>query len=281
MTQSKTKKLTSRLGLYLVFVLVAIFFLFPILWTLSLSFKTVPELYEIPPALFPESLNFDNYKYLIEQVQILRGVKNSVIVTAATIAGTMLIAIPASYAFSRIKFRGSNFVQFLILMFQMISPLVIVIPVYRYFAKIGLLNTTLGLIMIYIAISAPFQVWFLKSFFDTIPMELDEAAYIDGCTRPQVLTKILVPTIVPGIFSGVLLVFISSWSQFVVPYILMDTPSKMPLACLLVNLQSKLNQITTHYLAAASILTILPTVLLFLFLQKYIVSALTAGAVKG
>lgn len=277
----KAKRRATNILLYLVFILVAVFFLFPILWTLSLSFKTVPELYQVPPSLLPESLNFDNYIYLIEQVKILRGVGNSVVITVATIVGTMVLAIPAAYAFSRIKFKGSNFVQFLILMFQMISPLVIVIPLYRYYAKIGLLNTTIGLIMVYIAISAPFQVWFLKSFFDTIPMELDEAAYIDGCQRGQVVTKILVPTIVPGIFSGVLLVFISSWSQFVVPYILMDTPSKMPLACLLVNLQSKLNQITTHYLAAASILTILPTVLLFLFLQKYIVSALTAGAVKG
>lgn len=281
MTGGKVKRRVSKGLLYLVFVLVIIFFLFPVLWTLSLSFKTVPELYKIPPALLPETLQMENYTYLVEQVHILRGVANSVIITAATIVGTMLIAVPASYAFSRIQFKGSRFLQFLILMFQMISPLVIVIPLYRYFADIGLLNTTIGLIVVYIAISAPFQVWFLKSFFDTIPKELDEAAYIDGCSRLQVVTKILLPTIIPGVFSGVLLVFISSWSQFIVPYILMDTPSKMPLACLLVNLQGKLNQITTHYLAAASILTILPTVVLFLCLQKYIVSALTTGAVKG
>lgn len=281
MTQSKTKKHLVNGLIYLTFALVIIFFLFPILWTLSLSFKTVPELYKVPPALLPESLNFDNYLYLIDQVQILRGVKNSVIITCATIIGTMLVSVPAAYAFSRIRFKGNNFAQFLVLVFQMISPLVIVIPLYRYFAKIGLLNTTIGLIMIYIAISAPFQVCFLKGFFDTIPAELDEAAYIDGCSRLQTVTKILVPTIVPGLFSGILLVFISSWSQFVVPYIMMDTPSKMPLACLLVNLQGKLTQITTHYMAAASILTILPTVILFLALQKYIVSALTAGAVKG
>lgn len=281
MTQSKSKKHITNGLIYLAFALVIIFFLTPILWTLSLSFKTVPELYKVPPALLPESLNFDNYVYLVEQVQIMRGVKNSVIITAATILGAMVVSIPAAYAFSRIKFKGSNIAQFLVLMFQMISPLVIVIPLYRYFAKIGLLNTTVGLVMIYIAISAPFQVWFLKSFFDTIPVELDEAACIDGCSKLQTVTKILIPTIVPGIFSGVLLVFISSWSQFVVPYIMMDTPSKMPLACMLVNLQGKLQQVTTHYLAAASILTILPTVILFLTLQKYIVSALTAGAVKG
>ena len=138
MTESKLKRRIVNGMLYLLFALVIVFFLFPILWTLSLSFKTVPELYQVPPALFPESLAIDNYAYLVQQVKILRGVWNSMIVTLSTIVGTMLIAVPAAYAFSRIRFKGSAFVQFLILMFQMISPLVIVIPLYRYFAKIGL-----------------------------------------------------------------------------------------------------------------------------------------------
>ena len=206
---------------------------------------------------------------------------NSLKVTAGTIVGTMIISVPAAYCFSRMKFRFSKQLQFIVLMFQMISPLVVVIPLYRYLSSLGMLNSLIGLTLIYIAISAPFQVWFLKSFLDTIPVELDEAATIDGCSRLQTVVKILLPVIVPGLFSGVLLVFITSWSQFIVPYILIDSPTKMPVSALLVNLQGKLNQITTHYLAGASVLTILPTVILFVFLQKYIVSALTSGAVKG
>ena len=270
-----------KVALYFFYFIVAVFFLFPVLWVLSLSLKTVAELYKVPPAILPETFAWENYVYLFEQINIMQGIWNSLKVTAGTIVGTMIISVPAAYCFSRMKFRFSKQLQFIVLMFQMISPLVVVIPLYRYLSSLGMLNSLIGLTLIYIAISAPFQVWFLKSFLDTIPVELDEAATIDGCSRLQTVVKILLPVIVPGLFSGVLLVFITSWSQFIVPYILIDSPTKMPVSALLVNLQGKLNQITTHYLAGASVLTILPTVILFVFLQKYIVSALTSGAVKG
>lgn len=270
-----------KVALYFFYFIVAVFFLFPVLWVLSLSLKTVPELYKVPPAILPETFAWENYVYLFEQINIMQGIWNSLKVTAGTIVGTMIISVPAAYCFSRMKFRFSKQLQFIVLMFQMISPLVVVIPLYRYLSSLGMLNSLIGLTLIYIAISAPFQVWFLKSFLDTIPVELDEAATIDGCSRLQTVVKILLPVIVPGLFSGVLLVFITSWSQFIVPYILIDSPTKMPVSALPVNLQGKLNQITTHYLAGASVLTILPTVILFVFLQKYIVSALTSGAVKG
>ncbi|HEY5583667.1 MAG TPA: carbohydrate ABC transporter permease [Ruminiclostridium sp.] len=277
----KRKSVLTKISLYLFYIFVSVFFLFPLLWTLSLSFKTIPELYRIPPSILPDSFAFDNYKYVIFQVNLLSGVWNSIKITLGTIIGTLAITIPAAYCFSRMKFRFSKPLQFIILMFQMISPLVVVVPLYRYFSMLNLLNSHTGLICIYIATSAPFQVWFLKSFIDTIPKELDEAAVIDGCSRPQTVVKIILPVIAPGIFSAVLLIFILSWSQFIIPYILIDTPSKMPIATMLVNLQSTLSQITTHYLASASIVAILPTIILFVFLQKYIVAALTAGAVKG
>ncbi len=277
----KTSNTIAVIVLYLFYIAVAAFFLLPILWVLSLSLKTVPELYRMPPSLLPDSFMLDNYKYVVVQVRLLTGVWNSIKITLGTIAGTLVISIPAAYCFSRMKFKFSKQLQFIILMFQMISPLVVVVPIYRYFSMMHLLNSHTGLICIYIATSAPFQVWFLKSFIDTIPKELDEAATIDGCNRLQTVIKMILPVIAPGIFSAVLLIFILSWSQFVIPYILIDTPSKMPIAVQLVNLQSTLSQITTHYLAAASIVAILPTIILFVFLQKYIVAALTAGAVKG
>lgn len=277
----KANNTIAIIALYLFYTAVAAFFLLPLVWVLSLSLKTIPELYRMPPALLPDSFMLDNYKYVVVQVRLLTGVWNSLKITLGTIGGTLAISIPAAYCFSRMKFRLSKQLQFIILMFQMISPLVVVVPLYRYFSMMNLLNSHTGLICIYIATSAPFQVWFLKSFIDTIPKELDEAATIDGCNRLQTVMKIILPVIAPGIFSAVLLIFILSWSQFVIPYILIDSPGKMPIAVQLVNLQSTLSQITTHYLAAASIVAILPTIILFVFLQKYIVAALTAGAVKG
>lgn len=267
--------------LYLIFILVAIFFLFPILWTLSLSLKSVPELFHVPPSLFPEKPMWENYTYVLTQCQFGLGIKNSLIISFGTIVGTLVITLPAAYCFSRMRFRFKRKLQFFILMFQLISPLVAVIPLYRYFSKMNLLNTHIAVIIICIATSAPFQVYYLKGFIDTIPKELDDAAMIDGCTRMGTLTRVLMPVVAPGLLSSVLLIFISSWSQFIIPYILIDKASLMPAAVRLSNLQSSLREITTHYLAAASILSILPVVVVFILLQKYIVSALTDGAVKS
>lgn len=277
----KTRRFTSKTILYIVYLAVAVFFLFPILWTLSMSLKSVQELYEVPPSILPDKPLFENYIYVLTQCQFGRGILNSLLISFGTIAGTLVIAVPAAYCFSRRSFPGSRQIQFIILMFQMISPLVAVIPLYRYFSRINLLNTYMGVIMICIAISAPFQVWFLKGFMDTIPKDMDEAATIDGCNRLTALIRVILPVIAPGVLSAVLLIFISSWSQFIVPYILIDKPSMMPAAVRLVNLQSSLREITTHYLAAASILSIVPIIIVFVGLQRYIVSALTAGAVKG
>ena len=272
----------QKIVLYIFFVIVAFFFLFPILWTLSLSLKTIPELFEIPPSILPKTFTgIGNYLYVISNYGITGSLLNSLYITLWTVIGCLTVTLPAAYAFSRMKFKFSSQVQFIILMFQMISPLVIVIPLYKYYSSLNLLNSFTGLITIYIAISAPFQVWFLKGFLDTIPKELDEASIIDGCSRLQTLIKVLIPIISPGVLSSVLLISIMSWSQFIVPYILIDSPAKMPISVRLLNLQSSLTNITTHYLAAASIIAIFPTVLLFVFLQKYIVSAMTAGSVKG
>ncbi|MDR1419432.1 MAG: carbohydrate ABC transporter permease [Treponema sp.] len=279
--RGKSGKVVSLVFLYAFFVFIAVFFLFPVVWTVSLSFKTMRELYRFPPKILPGSLYLENYGYVINQYNIFAGVRNSFYITIITVVGTLLITIPAAYAFSRIKFALSRVLQFSILLFQMISPIVMLIPLYRYFSRMGLLNSYFGLVAIYIAVSVPFQVWFIRGFLDTIPVQLDEAATIDGCNRLQVITRVLLPVITPGLFSASLLIFISSWSQFVVPYILISAPAKMPVSVALVNLQSSLTSINTQFLAAGSVVAIAPTIILFVILQKFIVSAMTAGAIKG
>ena len=274
-------RMLAQIATYILFALITVFFLFPILWVLSTSFKTTQELFSVPPTLLPASLQFENYLHILFNTRIVISLRNSLILEAGAVAGALLIAYPAAYAFSRYHFRHKSMVMFLVLIFQMISPLIIVIPLYNYFIKLNLLNSMVSVICVYIAAALPFQTWFLKNFIDTIPVELDEAARIDGCNRALTILRVVFPVTLPGVFSSGLLTAISSWSQFIVPYILLDDPNKLPAAVALVNLQSTQDTITTHYLAAASIICILPTVLLFLFLQRYIVSALTAGAVKG
>ncbi|MBU9737464.1 carbohydrate ABC transporter permease [Diplocloster agilis] len=277
----KKSRTGTKIGLYLVYIVISIFFLYPVLWVLSYSFKTVPELFSVPPKFLPQSLQLDNYRYVIQNTYIVKNIWNSFYIVVLTMLGTLVLALPASYLFSRFRFRLSRQLQFFILIFQMISPIVIAIPLYNYLSRINLVNNHAVLILIYIAISIPMAVLNIKSYLDTIPKEIDEAAIIDGCSHWQILTKIHIPTSISGIISVSLMIMVSLWGQFVVPFILLNDAVKFPVSVGLINLQSSSEAITTHYLAAACILGILPTTLIFLILQKYIVSAMTAGAVKG
>lgn len=275
------KKTKAKVFLYIFYAIISIFFLFPLLWLLSLSFKTVPELFENPPSLLPDTFAIDNYKYVLWRTNMFRYLKNSLIYCGCTIIGAMILSVPAAYAFSRFRFRGKKMLMFGVLFFQMISPLIVVIPLYRYFSRMGWLNNFWSLIAVYIALTLPFSTWSLKGYVDTIPIELDESSMIDGCTRMGTMMKIIAPLIVPGVVSVVILVFVRTWSQFIVPYILLNDQEMFPISVALVNLQSTSDAITTHYLAAAGVIAILPTLIVFILLQRFIVSAMTAGAVKG
>jgi multiple sugar transport system permease protein len=277
---SKEKR-NTKIGVIILFVIFGMFFMGPLLWVLSLSFKTVPELFYTPPKFFPEHFSFNNYAQALWNADILTYLINSVRLVVGTLIVASVIIIPAAYAFSRIPFKGSKTFQFSILIFQMISPLIISIPLYRYFSTLGLLNNWSSLTLIYVALVLPFGTWTLKGYFDTIPYSIDEAGTIDGCSRWQVLTMILMPLIVPGLISVIVIMFVTSWAQFIVPFIMLSDSRMFPVSVGLVNMQSSADTITTHLLAAACIIAIAPTLLVFVVLQKYIVSALTAGAVKG
>ncbi|TFJ92191.1 carbohydrate ABC transporter permease [Lentibacillus salicampi] len=281
MQRRMNKQTVLKFSLYISYFFVGILFLFPLLWVLSLSFKTSKELYNVPPTLLPDNLQFENYKHVIENNNILAYLGNSVQVVALTVILTLIIVLPAAFALSRFKFKLKGLLLLGIILTQMISAVVISIPLYRLFAELGLLNNFAILIIVYVAVVLPFSTWFLKGYFDTIPIELDEAATVDGCNKFQILTRVLLPSSMPGIVSVTLLVAVQSWSQFVIPFILLDMQSLYPVSVGIVNLQSTQQAVTTHYLAAGSVLSILPVIVLFVLLQRFIVGALTTGAVKG
>jgi multiple sugar transport system permease protein len=255
--------------------------MFPIIWVLSLSLKSIPELFATPLIWFSSDPQFGNYLHVINNTRIVDYLLNSVKIVFLTIILTLMIAIPAAYAFSRFKFKLKKGALFAVIMFQMISPVVIAIPLYRFFVQIDIINTHWSLILVYVAIALPFSTWFLKGFFDTIPHALDEAAIVDGCTRLQAVLKVLLPVSYPGFISVSILIGVQSWSQFVVPFILLDSNALYPVSVGLVNLQSTSDAITTHYLAAASIIAIVPVMIAFIVMQRFIVGALTSGSVKG
>lgn len=279
-SQAQAERMT-RAVLYLAYAVIVVFFLFPIFWVLSMSLKTVPQLFATPPVWFPLDPQFENFTYVITNTPVVRYLLNSAFIVLLTVFFTLLIATLAAYGFSRFHFPYKKPALLAVLVFQMVSPVIIAIPMYRLFAGLGLLNSYVTLIMVYVAIVLPFTTWFLKGYFDTIPYEIDEAAIVDGATRWQVVARILVPICAPGIATAGILAFVLSWSQFVVPFILLDDRNLYPISVGIVNLQSTSDAITLHYLSAASIVAIAPVVIVFVLLQRYIVGALTSGAIKG
>ena len=267
--------------IYLVFVAVAVVFLFPLLWVASLSLKTLGTLFAYPPELIPSEPAFMNYLDVFRQSQLGLFLYNSGKIVFFTILGTLVVAIPAAFAFSRARFGAKNLLLFAILIFQMMSPLVIAIPLYRYFNALGILNQHWSTILVYIAVELPFQTWLLRGFFASIPRSLDEAAIIDGCSPFQAMIYVILPISMPGIASVIVYAGIRSWSQFIIPFVLLSDNGKFPVSVGILNYQSTVEVISTHYLAAASILSVLPAVFLFIVFQRFIIGAITAGAVKG
>ena len=267
--------------LYFSYLVISILFLFPLLWTLSISLKEISEIFSYPPKLLPATFKLDNYIQIINNSKILTFIYNSIKISFFTVAGTLAVTIPGAFAFSRFRFKFKKPILFGLLIFQMMSPLIIAIPLYNYFNMIGLLDTHLGIILVYVAIQIPFTTWLLKGSIDSVPASIDDAARIDGCSNFQLLTRVLIPIILPGISTAIIFNAIQSWAQFIIPFILLDNLNLFPVSLGIYNYQASGEAITIHLTAAASIFATIPTIIMFILLQKFIVSALTAGAVKG
>lgn len=266
---------------YLGMVVLCAIFLFPLLWVLSLSLKTGPETLQSPPSMVPASPQWGNYAQVLDTTPIGRYLVNSLLLVIVCVAGALAVGIPAAYGLSRFVFPRKKTVSRGVLAAQLISPIVLVVPLYRVFVSIGLVNNYVSLVLVYIAITTPFMTWFLKNYLDTIPVDLDEAAQIDGCTRLRAVWSVIIPVAKPGIVSAAILGGVTAWSQFVVPFVLLDDRDLYPVSVGVVDLQSTAGEVTTHLLAAGSIMAVAPVVVLFVLLQRQILGALTSGAVKG
>ncbi|MFL6032402.1 MAG: carbohydrate ABC transporter permease [Rubrobacteraceae bacterium] len=266
---------------YLVFAAAVVFFGGPLLWVLSLSIRTRQEVYVTSLRLIPETPTFENYVEVFYSAQFSVFLTNSLKLAVAGSVGAILVAAPAAYAFSRLSFRGNSALLLGVLALQMISPLVIVIPLYRYFARLNVLDSHFSTAMVYIAILVPLATWMLKGFFDGIPPALDEAAMVDGCTRFGAFRKVTLPLILPGLTSVFVLTAILAWAEFIVPYVLLSEPSLLPISVGILNFQGNYASTSPNVVAAGGILAILPAIATFIILQRFIIRALTSGAIKG
>ena len=268
------------MAIYLALALILVFFALPLLWLLSLSIRTSAEILVADVRIIPRSPTLQNFVTVLKNPQFVGYVWNALKLSIAGAAGACVAAAPASYAFSRFQFRGKLQLLFLVLGFQMISPLVIMVPLYRYMLALGLTESHFGAALVYAAVSAPLATWVLKGTFDAIPKELEEAAMIDGCSRWQAFLRIVLPIGLPGLASTFILTAMLGWSQFMVPFILLSQPDMLPISVGIFNFVGAYTGSATQLVAAASVLSLLPAIVIFLIFQKFIVGALTAGALK-
>lgn len=258
-----------------------LYLLFPLFWMLMTSFKDNSVLFKLPPEWIPSDPVLTHYKSLFSDSVFLNYYKNSLIVSFATTIGTLFIATLAGYGFSRFAFRVKSLMMFSILSTQMLPVVSLLIALYTIYNNYGLLNTRTGLVLALSTASLPFSIWMIKVFFDNIPISLEESAKIDGCSRFGILFRIVVPLSKPGIFAIGIYTFILSWDDFLYSLTLITDDKLRPL-----NAGIAIRYIGELSYDWASIMTvcvtsIVPITLLFLFFQKYMVSGLTAGAVKG
>ena len=266
---------------YVAYFVICLFFAGPLLWLVSLSIRTTAEIFVSDIHILPREPTLQNYVTVLSNPLFPPYLWNGLKLAVVGAFGAMLFATPAAYALSRFRFRFRRVWMIGLLAFQMISPLVIMVPLYRYMDEIGLTESHAGASLIYIAISAPLFTWMLKGFLDGIPQSLEDAAMIDGCTRFGAFMRVILPLSLPGLTSAFVLNAILGWSQFIVPFILLSKPALLPIAVGIFNFQGTYSTQSTQLLAAASVLSIVPAVFVFLVLQRFIVGALMGGAVKG
>jgi multiple sugar transport system permease protein len=270
----------SRLAIAAGLIVVSVAFLLPQLWLLSLSLKQKAAVYEFPPRWIPGDPSLGNYVFALTGTQVPWYLVNSVKVAALATLITMLAGVPAAFASSRERFRGRGWLLAVLLGVQMLSPVILLLPIYELVDAARLIDTHVGLILVYAAIQTPFTVWVLKNFFDALPAALFEAARLDGASRLRTLWSIALPLVGPGLASVAIFNLAAYWSEFALALVLLDSQAHFTVPIGIFNLQSGY-ETEWQIVAAASFIGILPIIAAFVLLQRYFIAGLTAGAVKG
>jgi len=276
-----------KVFLYFLVFLIVIWTVAPFVWLIISSISYKIDLLSVPLQWIPRRITFENYQGLFMQAGsfnvnaslFTKSTVNSMIIAFTTTFIAMFLGVLAAYALARVKFPGSNVYMGTMMGAQMIPPIAIVIPLYVILRRLNIYDTHFGIILVYLSFVLPLVIWLMRSYFASIPAELEDAARIDGCTRLQALYKIVLPLSAPGLVSVFLFAFIASWNEYLYAFIYTNVNAKT-LPVLIGEFSSKLG---LEYLriAAAGVLASLPVIILALIFQKYLVKGLTAGAVKS
>ena len=264
------RHLTVALGLVAV--------LAPIGWLVLTSLKTGQGVFE--PRYLPRDPSLRAYRRVLVEAEFWKAVVNSLVISSVTTVLVVALAVPAGYAFSRFRFPFDDAVFVGVIFSRLFPPIGIIVPYYQGIAALGLLDSRAGIVIAHVYLWLPLMVYIMRNFFLTVPAEVDEAALVDGCTRLQAFRYVVLPLARPGVAAVCILTFLYSWREFLFAFMISETLSAKPIA---VAVYSFVGEVTVNWeeLAAAAVVAIVPTVLVVVFFQRYVVSGLTAGALKG
>ena len=276
MRLSPARRWAFRLGL----AAVAAAFLLPQLWLASISLKSKAGVFEFPPRWLPPDASLANYRFVLTHTQVPWYLWNSTRVSVIATALTLLLGVPAAFALSRERFPRREGVVTALLAVQMVSPMILLVPIYGLVAGLRLLDTHAGLVLVYASVQLPFTISVLKTFFDALPASVLEAARLDGASRLRTLWSIALPLAAPGLAAVAIFDLASFWSEFSLALVLLDSQHRFTIPIGLFSFQSGY-ETDWHLVAAASFIGLVPVMAAFVLLQRYFVAGLTAGAVKG
>jgi len=270
----------KRLLIHLTLIISCIIAVYPVLRVLSVSLRPGDRLLSTSLAIIPQDASLENYVRLLTEKAFLLWVWNSLVITVATAIIGVILAATSAYAFSRWKFPGREPALIFLLTTQMIPAAMLMVPIYIMAARLKLINTYIGLTIAYCVSSVPFSIWILKGYYDTIPIDLEEAAEIDGCSKITAFLRVLLPLSTPALAIVFLFNFMTAWNDFLLARIMLQKESMLTWTLGLQRLQGQF-QTEWGMFAAASILVMVPVMSLFLYSSKWLVSGLTLGSVKG
>lgn len=294
-----------RTLLFFLSMLFVVYVLAPIGWLLSSSFQSEAEITSVPPHWLPHQPTLENFEAIFQAKDkivtyenrkqgdtatggyipstakdLLPSMWNSLVVAIAVVILNLLVGVPAAYALAKIRFIGRKSSIYFMLATRVIPDIALVVPFFLFVQKLGLLDNLLSLVITYLAITVPFSIFILTGYFESLPDELDKAARVDGCSRLQTLMLVYLPLALPSLVAVVLFTFLTSWNEFLLALMFTQTSASQTMPIVVASFTSDFT-ISFSFINAAGVLAIIPPVIIAVLFERYIVSGLTAGAVKG
>ena len=261
-------------------LVVVAFSVLPLLWGVSTALKLPQDVYAFPPVWIPESITFENFVAVVQNPTLIRSFFNTLIIASATTLAALVVGVLGGYGFSRYRFPGRNTLLWSVLFTKLFPRVVVIVPFFVMLRNLQLMNTYQGLILVYLMVTFPVAIWLLKGFFDKIPVEIEEAAIVDGCSLPRLLWNVVIPMSRPALVAVAMYSFVLAWNEFLFALVFTNGLERRPLSVALAFFIDE-NGIRWGELMAGSIVMSLPAILVFSFSQKLLVRGLGEGALKG